>query len=304
MLSTKFSPKKFRTAFSLIELSIGILAFSLLIAIITQSSNLYKKYQLSNATALTKATEVNGIEGIILWLDATAPKVLTNANGSTNIKDGDLIKSWKSQNPQSKNTFDFVQNTGANQPTYKESGINQLPTLFFDSNNSGSTYKRLGTAHNFILAPAQFSVFVVMQPIQNIVTNGYAIDFRASSSGKGFGLYKKNTTYMGVTSNRWSLDTWSGSAWTQTLSSALSLNTPTVVSAIRSNSSNTVYRNGTPSTSSNANYIPNDNTSSSLYIGNIFDGNISEVIMFDRTLSDEDRQIVEKYLGKKYGIKI
>lgn len=297
---TKFS----RTAFSLIELSIGILAFSLLITIIAQSSNLYKKYQLSNATALTKATEVNGIEGMVLWLDATAPKILTNAAGSTNIKDGDLIKSWKSQTPQSKNTFDFIQNTGANQPTYKESGINQLPTLFFDSNTDGSSYNRLGTAHNFILSPAQFSIFVVMQPIENTADNGYAVDFRASSSGKGFSLCKKNTTYLNIASNYWSLDTWSGSAWTQTLSSALSFNTPAVVSAIRGNGSDTVYKNAVALMSSTAAYEPNDNSASTLYIGSVFDGYISEVIMFDRALNDEDRQIVEKYLGKKYGIKI
>jgi hypothetical protein len=35
-----------------------------------------------------------------------------------------------------------------------------------------------------------------------------------------------------------------------------------------------------------------------------YDGDIGEIIIFDRALKTEERQSIEKYLGQKWGIKI
>jgi len=294
MSSLKSSPK----AFSLLELSIVILCFGLLIGAISQSSNIYKKYQLSNARSLTLSSEINGIDGLILWLDATRLKSITNSSNSTNLKDGDLIKSWKSENPQTKNIFDFTQANSGEQPSYKEKGINGLPSLFFDNNSNTTTINRLATAHNASLSTAEFTIFAVIQPIKNTTELGEIFSFKGSS-GLGFALYKKN-----VTSNIWSFQTWSGNGWIETIGGEAKLGTATLLTMMRNNDSSLIFNNATLAQSGIAPYELNSETSSSFFVGSGFDGFISEVIMFDRALMEEDRQIVERYLGRKYGIKV
>ena len=296
------SSKSFPKAFTLMELSIIILAIGLLIGAITQSSNLYKKYRLSNAQSFTQSSEINGIDGLVLWLDVTSNKSLTNSLGSTNLKDGDLIQSWKSQILQSKNVFDFTQSLSAKQPTYKEKGINGLPTLFFKYSATATLISQLGLAHNFSLSPSEFTIFSVIQPIFNTVTTKQFLSFKGAS-GRGFILNKKNTTYLTTVSNALSFQTWSGSAWSESVATGMKLSTPMLATAMRDSANSTAYRNGTAGSVITANYEINSETNSFFYIGGGFDGYISEIIMFDRALSSEDRQLVEAYLVKKYEIK-
>jgi hypothetical protein len=37
-------------------------------------------------------------------------------------------------------------------------------------------------------------------------------------------------------------------------------------------------------------------------VGNIYEGNIAEIIIFNRALTTEERRSIESYLGKKYNL--
>ena len=93
-MSKKYSCKKsFKTAFSLVELSIVVLIIGILIAGISQSSRLVRAMKLSTARSLTRSSDVNSIRNLTAWFDATAEGVFstfcsssdTNANSSTDL---------------------------------------------------------------------------------------------------------------------------------------------------------------------------------------------------------------------------
>ena len=119
-------------AFSLIELSIVILVVGILIAGIFQASSLVNKWYLLSARTLTQSAGVNSILNLVMWLDATREGVFTNSNNSTNIQDGDLIKNWRSFNPQDIRSLSATQSSTSDYPRYFEKLINNLPAVKFD----------------------------------------------------------------------------------------------------------------------------------------------------------------------------
>ena len=51
-------------------------------------------------------------------------------------------------------------------------------------------------------------------------------------------------------------------------------------------------------------YVGARKTSDSADPSSFFEGLLGEMIVFNRSLSNEDRKEIEKYLGKKWGIKV
>jgi len=60
-----------KRAFSLIELSIVVLIIGILISGITAGSRLVRDSKLKSAAQLTKASDVNSISDLVLWLEPT-----------------------------------------------------------------------------------------------------------------------------------------------------------------------------------------------------------------------------------------
>lgn len=293
------------SAFSLIELSIVILIVGVLIAGLVKGAALLKAMKLSTARSITRTSDIASIKDLVLWVDATAENVLANSIGSKELSNGDKIKTLLDQNPQVLNRVTFTQATAGNQPTYVDDGINGLPTIYFDTNASGTTAQFLAAPYSILLNPTQFTVFAVAQPIE-ATTNWGAIFMSRHTSLPfyGYNLYKNQTQ------PNWEFWTGTGGAWTSVIDTSFSFKTSYILTGLRDATTTTIFRNGTQKATSTAVYIPNVDSSSSFLIGAAnsstfpFDGYISELILFERALSVDERKSVEKYLGKKYAITV
>jgi prepilin-type N-terminal cleavage/methylation domain-containing protein len=128
-------------AFSLIELSIVILVIGILIAGVTQASNMIYEFSLAAAKNLTKTSGIESIKDMTLWLDATranSDSSLINSNGKTDISNNDRIKTWSDANPRrSRAELSFTRTPFSTDitkyhPVYIKNGLNGLPSIKFD----------------------------------------------------------------------------------------------------------------------------------------------------------------------------
>jgi type II secretory pathway pseudopilin PulG len=300
-------PKTSR-AFSLVELSIIILIVGIVIAGVTEGSRLLKQMRLSTARNLTASSDIRSIENMILWLDATSETSLTTDSSAlvTAKNTDETIYNWDDQNPQVLTSVKprFSQSGASSiRPVYKEIGINNIPTLYFDASSNAMSGDVLYKSFSSTLNPETFTLFVVTRPMENTTANNaFIIENATTTTGFSFKLVTSGETltivgYDGTTTSVSSND------------AAVNYNAPYISTISTNGTVQTIYRNGTAQDSDSIVEVPNT-SSANFLIGcastagnaNCFDGYISEIIMFDRVLSTEERNSVTKYLGKKYAI--
>ncbi|KOR33688.1 hypothetical protein AM228_28385, partial [Planktothricoides sp. SR001] len=228
-----------------------------------------------------------GANNLKLWLKADA---ITGATNSA------AVGTW---NDSSGNSIALSQPNAANQPIYKTAGLNNVPTLSF---NGSSQYYEV--AYNASLNPAQFTVITVTQVAGGTGTFRSPITSRNSGPQQGYILYAQDD-------NKWS--SWlPQSPWNfATDSTALTFNTGYITSGSYNGSQNTLSVNGTQTSTALTTFI--QNTSKPLRVGAgttettpnwFFNGDISEVILYDKALNNAERTLVDNYLGAKYNITI
>ena len=309
-------------AFSLIELSIVILIIGILVAGVTQSSRLIKRMRIATAQQITSSSDVNSIGDMILWLEATQDFAFaTGTNGgfdfATNIytdvdrpSNNDRIGRWNDiaiRNATAKKSA--IQNALARQPKYLDDGINGLPALYFDSTSS--------------------SPFCMHSPIN--------IDRALIPNLSIFAVYRWPSIETGQTQKLWGVD---NAGWDRQaifsephvgVSHGGGANRITnfnirdknqifsYISKVGVANGSMAYINSSTSpniyTESNTGQgypaftiAGNNNQVNSVALdGNCVDGTnvlIGELMIFDRALNAEERASVEKYLAKKWSIKI
>lgn len=314
--------KNFKKAFSLIELSIVILIIGILVAGVTQSSRLIKQMRLSTAIQITNSSGMESIPDMVMWLEATKDFAFaTGTNASFNFltntytdidcpSDQDRIGRWNDiavRNSQSKNSA--IQNNSSRQPKYIESGINNLPSLHFDATTSQAVCIHSPLNIDRALMP-NLSMFIV---------------------------YNWTTTETGATQKLWGGDNggWdrqailssphvgvSNGGAASVIPNFQNRNVGQIfsyISRVGVASGSIAYINGSSSpvifTESNSSVgypaitIPgNNNQTNGLTLDGVCSENtnviIGEFMIFDRALKAEERSSVEKYLSKKWGIKI
>lgn len=297
-------------AFSLIELSIVILVISLLVVGVTKGSRLMSEAKLKSAQALTSSSPVNAMTGVVLWLDATDASTIATgtiaSNTYTNPDDGSFIAKWKDRNPQlvrsSQNELAAV--ADGNRPKYIKDGINDLPTLSFDGTNDYLT------SSNSAIASAKTGYTMVAVWQSNIITNGMIF----AQGGCTTGVNDGNSAGMYIKSTPANIASWgcgaSGDfAGTTSLYSA---KTPYIaIAQVNKNlaSKMSLYLNGTAQSGIQPSIVV-PLISAPIFVGaesgssNFFNGYISELIVFDRTLTSAEIVDVQGYLSRKYSIKI
>ncbi len=316
--------KKISSAFSLVEISIVVLIIGIIAAGISSGAGMMYDYNLKTARALSKSSEVTLYPGLVLWLDATAENSVTNASDSYKVENGNTIKTWIDQNQQSvqNNRFIFTEKASSEGPIFLEKGINNLPTLYFNFVAGGTvTGDGLFTPYSQQLNPSEFTIFVVTLANENTAnweTIFMSRDNNSSSTWRGFNLYKKNDE------TKFTFWTGTGALWTTTTdTTTFSFNTPYILTSVRtgvtSSDNSILYRNGTQTAiSTGAVFAPNNSSSepsAQFYLGYYpgigasaqgyyYDGNISEVIMYNRALKDHERKSIERYLSQKYKINL
>ena len=307
-----------KKAFSLIELSIVILIIGILVAGVTQSSRLVSAMKLSSARSMTMNSPVPAIKDIYSWHETCLDTSFDVAEAS----DGTNITNWYDQNPQiASGKLDFKQITLAAKPLYKTYAINSLPAIYFDGNDSMNT--NIATAS--VLGSKSATLFFVFKP-RTALQQGFLISQPYTTCANNIEI---GHTTGNLSSGNFGVHSGCNKA-TVTGPNIIGNNNPIIISMvflsapltsgvtsnikIFKNGGNelTLYADAGGYNSSLGGSYALENYS--LYMGSRFDwrttlnayysGLIGEVIIFSRSLRAEERQDVEKYLGKKWGIAV
>ncbi len=298
-------PKK--TAFSLFELSIVILIIGIIVAGISSMSYIVDMSFMANAQKQTINSPVQNMNSAYLWLETT----LENSLEESEKEDSDMISVdgvsvWHDINPRAIRKKTITSPTSANYPKFYQNCINELPCLRFDGNDD------YFIVDNFSLENSDYSIFVVEQrrssgnnPFfgkNSSTLNNSAIEagynsnntiFLSQGSGQN-NAYNFSPSISNFSSPKARLHSFINSTLTSGSSTAkhfLNGHSPESASSlIGSFSSITNFAKLTIAL----------NKTSSL---NYFNGDLGEIIIFDKALSELERTSVEQYLISKWHIK-
>ncbi len=280
-----------KKAFSLIEVSIVILIIGILISAISQGGVFINKSRLSNAQSLTQNSVVNHISDLIAWyetsLESSFPVSEQNNQGA--------ISTWYDNTPSAITKNNATQGTSANQPKFYENIFNgAIPGIRFDGSND------LMLFDGSLLANSSYTIFVVEQRRSNSSSN-YFLGGTTLSQNQNLVLgYRANTT---LTQAHYSNDM-------DVTVAAYSSPQPKIHTfQFDTTNGKKYWVNGgtTPdATSAGQTAAITSYTASALgrYNASYYNGDLAEVIIFKRILKGDERQNIENYLSKKYGISI
>ena len=304
-------------AFSLIELSIVILIIGILVAGVTQSSRLVSRMKLLSAQSITRNSPVPTIKDLYSWHET----VLDSSFDQTEASDSSRVTNWFDLNPQiASGKIDVNQGDVNLRPIYYSNRINGLPALYFD----GSDRMQSNIQVPAIAGSGSATIFTVFNT-QDVSSQRYLV-FQLQSNCA-------NNIEIGLSAGAFNIGNYgihSGCGLaTATASSVVSLNQNYVMTMIMASSplvngqagNIQVFRNGSQQTTyvngggynaglggtyAKANTFLNFGARfASGFVDDCrFIGSIGEIIIFSRALNTEERQAVEKYLGKKWGVAI
>lgn len=292
-----------KKAFSLIELSIVILIIGILVAGVTQSSRLVNQIRLSTAQSITRSSEITAIQDMVFWVETTLDNAITNSNGTFQNDDGNAISSWNDINLRSNPKINVTQANTSIQPTFKQNGINGLPSINFNGvnqillNTTATPLPLNDKNYSFVLVWRANSTTVpggqiLMSQSNNVAYVNDLASFFVTSSVYGFA--GNNNDYLPTTvipnTNYVSIFTINNNLSTNNIS--LYTNSNTAVTGSTSNPSALVLGALRFSIGARIDSVQ------------FFGGLISEAIVFDRTLKADEVRAINNYLSKKYAIKI
>lgn len=285
-------------AFSLIELSIVILIIGILVAGVTSSSRLVKRMKLVTAQNITNTSPIPTIKDLVLWYETTLERSFIDSEEQDNSD----LSFWYDNNIQSTNKINAYAPAVANRPKFIENGINGLPVVRFAGgddymiiDNPGITGSQL--TYIFVLRRNA----VVPETAVFSGTNLTAVyDYDNNENICGF--YEGNVGGFIMVYRNGALST---------NNSHPGNNVPYIITSVFNGSNNVLYLNGVPTTpvasSGNFNFR-------AIYLGvrwalnggtwGYYNGDIAEIIFFNRALNTEERKAIEMYLSKKFAIKI
>ena len=309
---------KLKRAFSLIELSIVTLVIGILIAGIMQGTSLYVKMKLATARSITQSSPANGVSDLALWLDTTS-----EAAFPTSLDDQSPVSTWNDINPQQINKSNATASDAA-RPLYIAKGINGLPALKCDGDDdlisvpSGTNYYPTGAPSN----TNNFTIFVVAYPddidheIDIEAATGAAA--KKGTSGQKYILSPVNGAELyggteivgaGISLGANGVSVYeNGPSYMAPLAvyNASGLSAPVIITINYKNKTPTIFINGTSVrvglTSQKDSVFPPVKFCSGVF--GAFSGKIGEIIIYGKLVPAADRAQIEKYLGKKWGIKV
>ena len=285
-----------KNAFSLVELSMVILIIGILIAGVSQGIDLYQDMRLATARSLTQNSRVNRIEDLTMWFESTSEQSFEKPNPN----DGERIALWKNINLKLSNRIDVAQSTLASKPFYVRNAINNIPALRFDN---GQLLIASNVKISEIISSNQATVFMVQN---NFSGDDTTTTFGWYSDGYRFQSHAQELNVVMMDFGNFGYRTATGQ-----LTNFLNQNK--IITFVKNGSNGQIKIN--------SEILPNSSTSSDTmdmslsadftigkYIpaGEVynFNGYIGELIIFKKALTDAETKDVEKYLSKKWTIKI
>jgi len=294
---------KLSKAFSLVELSIVILVVGILLAAITKGKDLYSDMQLKTAQSVTSSSLINSLKSVSLWLDTTTISNIRDADKNQLDFDNN-VHYWRDNKVSSLATLIELQanstaNTDATKPLLVRNGLGGLPSIQFD----GANYFTLNNATKSPLTDNDdtYSIAIVMKSNHLQAASGTPIAIGAAANHFAFNI--TNNTGAEISQ---------GTGNTRTFTHD-SLRKNIYIFVVNNNNANNVkiYNNSDTSTD-----IATTTPSSSSIIqekiniaANISDtpgynGQISEVIVFNNELSQKEVEEINDYFKQKYNIPI
>ncbi len=284
---------KTKTGFSIFELSIVVLIVSFLAVGAIQGGEIIRKAKVASAASATKTSVVGKIDGLAVWYETTMPTSFDDAQAA----DGVAISSWKDISDISTTPQNAIQNTATNQPIYVTNSINGLPAVRFDgvdnflqttispikssklevftvckrvgikNNASTATFYQNGLSNDF----DNTSSFVLAYESSGTILQTLRVAGKSYATHPGNGVpYIFSTRFDGVNNTSYLNGVAQASA-----ASAGSFNIDRILMGARFNGGATL---------------------------DYYSGDIGELIVFNRALTNQERQDIEQYLGKKWGI--
>jgi hypothetical protein len=319
------SHKKNR-AFSLVEISVVIVIVMIMIAGLIQGSRLIGSMRITTARNLTNSSAMPWINYIVTWYDATAADAFNESENN----DGNKISRWNGAEIRYSDRINTTQVDDAKKPIFVANGMYGLPSIKFDGVDDYLVSEYLEQS---ILTYRSGAVFIVFEPKTISSTAKRSIFYQPSECGREFDVgygFGGSVSKIGLASS--SEDCGSVNATTSSLNYVVP-NEKIVVSMniyqapmTKGDISNIkIYRNGYLETTSKVGdgynsaliestkkyadgsdriYLGARKTSDSANPSSFFEGLLGEMIVFNRSLNNEDRKEIEKYLGKKWGIKV
>lgn len=293
-----------KKAFSLIELSIVILIIGILIAGVTQASRMVKEMRLASARTITKSSDVNSIKDLGIWLETTLDGGITSSTNGTQPEDNDQVTQWSDINPQSTVKINLTQATALNRPKYKLDGINGFPALTFDGDATNPDYINTTTATPVRAGNDGYTFVVVWRA--SAITDAVLMAQGSSATDRLAAIYFPGGGTYGFAG---SINDYFPTTVTTNKSYITAMR---VDNSLAQNIS--LYTNSlTPVTGASSNNGPAglDITAVEFALGvvtqthgQMYNGLIAEVIVFDRALKSEEIQSIIKYLSKKFSIRL
>ncbi len=283
-------------AFSLLEISVITIIIAILMAGVLQSRNIVKKAKLNNARTLTVSSPVKSIGDIVAWFEPTLEKSFIKEEGIG----GGKISTWYDINPNITTVANnATQDNEVNKPTYTESAINGIPAIRF--NSSSSNYLLFdGTS----LANSPYTVFIVEQRRANNSDNFIIAGSNSTDNTNLIIGYSTDTQLMMSYINNGYYANISG----------YSNPTPRIHSVVFNFSTRKYYVNGKELTLISSESYPSPSSPTHAFddaaLGRIvisggssyYEGDIGEIILLKKALTNEERKSVEHYLSKKWNI--
>lgn len=283
--------RKNRKGFSLIEISVVILIIGVLIAGISQASDMIDDSALKGARAASRGSRVARIKDLVLWLDATADgATLASASSTKQAVDGDAVTVWKDSNPNSSAKF-----TLAGTSLFSSNKLGGLPGITLSGSNSFKLTDR------FDNSTGEYTIYLVYQPVALPASGAVGVimekrnatspifPYRLEIDSGGFYRYSNSNNFVLYGSKKASAGNVDVIRITRSSAGVVSLEV-----------------DGSPATGNSASVIRNNDE---LIIGaqngstNHVNGRIGEVIIYERDLATSEKTDIENYLFKKWKLK-
>jgi len=252
--------------------------------------NQWNKSQADAYVAFLATSPAVPPTGLVTWLKADTG--VTSSSGK--------VSQWADQSPAGNNA---VQSSSGNQPTLVTGAINSNPALSFDGSSSYLTIadgSSLRSSNISILAVATRAggsdySYIVSKPYYNGSWSSPFIAYQLLYDPNGV-PYTQCTVSGSVSSPA-------------TLPAAVNTGQPYLLNFTYDGTTESIRQNGgTPGTTSISGSIDyGDTTSKNVVIGQadggyFLNGQIAEVLIYNRALTDTERQQAEAYLANKYGL--
>ncbi|MCE3254707.1 MAG: hypothetical protein K0R25_201 [Rickettsiaceae bacterium] len=335
--------KKYKIAFSMVELSVVLIIISVIIGSVIAANKISYASKLSVARSLTASSPVKDMDGLFVWLETTMPQSIDNSDIGSNRP----VQVWHDLSPRHNDAVlgdnrtscsgaALPVNTNSTCLAYRSNGINGLPSIFTSGDNGGGCYFRFDNYKQ--LEMSDYTIIVVEQFIRNTTNNSISMAIIAHSNTStdthgslfiGYGdISGGNNIYFDDIGKVNNSDLLSNAGPLHYISSAQ--NVPKIhVFGLKQDYGKYYYLNGSndssivPSQASNyytstvgktpiLNTIPEcPSTSgnyfrSTIFLGsynnNNYNGHLAEIIIFARSLRDNERREIEQYLSKKWNI--